>query len=143
MSAPIIALAQAVTDILNTTGAFTPALNAQRTYQLYYELPDSKTPKIAVYGTADQSPEKVDRARWKHELTIDVAVQQKLETDQTTEKDACVTLADSICEYIKANRPSSPWALMEATVNPLLQNERLQQAKLFTSVARFTFIQHR
>ena len=143
MTAPIVDLAQGVTDKLNTPGAFTPAITAERTYQLFYELPAAKTAKIAVYGTSDQSTEKCDRSRWKHELIVDVAVQQKLETDQTSEKDACVALADGICEYIKANRPNGPWKLMEATVNPLLQNERLQQAKLFTSVARFTFIQHR
>jgi hypothetical protein len=143
MSAPIDDLAEAITGKLNTVGAFTPALNAEQTRQLYYELPAAKTPKITVIGTADQSVEKVDRSRWKHELTVDVPVQQKLETDQEAEKKAVVALADSICEFIKANRPVGPWALMEATVNPLLQNERLQQNKLFTSVIRFTFTQHR
>lgn len=141
--APIDQLAQAITDGLNTVGAFTPALDAECARQIYYELPEAKTPKVTVYGTADQSEEKCDRQRWKHELTVDVAVQQKLNTDQETEKRVCVQMADDICEYTKANRPVGPWKLMGATVNPFLQNERLQQAKLFTSVVRFTFVQHR
>jgi ribosomal protein S6 len=44
---------------------------------------------------------------------------------------------------VKTNRPVGPWKLMTATVQPNLQNEILRQNKLFTSVVRFTFIQHR
>jgi hypothetical protein len=143
MSAPIVDLAQAVTDKLNTPGAFTPALNAERTYQLFYELAEAAAPKIAVYGTSDQSTEKCDRERWRHELTIDIAVQQKLADDASAARDAVVLLADSICEYIKANRPARPEKLMSATVNPLVQNDLLKQNKLFTSVVRLTFWSNR
>lgn len=143
MTASLVNLAQAVTDKLNTGGAFTPPLNAERTYQLFYELAEAKTPKVSVYASADTSPEKCDRSRWKHELTIDVAVQRKLDTDENAEKDALVELADRCCEYIKANRPDGPWKLMEAGVQPFSQNELLKQNKLFTAVARFLFIEHR
>ena len=143
MSAPVVLLAQAITDLLNTVGAFTPALNATREWQPFYDLPAATTAKIAVFPSADDSSAKIDRHRWQHDLTIDVSVQRKIAADTSPEKDALVLLADQICEYIKANRPNRPEKLMTATVNPLLQNELLRQNKLFTAVARFTFQSHR
>ena len=95
--AEIVDLAEAVKDKLSTSGAFTPPLGAQRTYQLFYELADDAL-KVAVYGTADDSTSKIDRTRWKHELTIDVAVQQRLADDDNAGKAAIVAIADGICE---------------------------------------------
>jgi hypothetical protein len=144
--APIVALAEALKDLLNETGAFTPDLNAVRTFQLFYELPEATTAKVSVYPTSDQTTGPADRSRWKHELVIDVAIQRKLADDTNTEKDAQVQLADDICEYLKANRPSGAWKLSTETpptVQPNLQNEILRQNKLFTSVVRLTFLQHR
>ena len=143
MAAPIVPLADAVKDKLNTFGAFTPALNAVRTFQLFFELAEASTPKISVYPTSDDTTGKVDRQRWKHELLIDVAVQRKIADDADAEKVVLVDLADAICEYIKANRPERPEKLMGATVRPLLQHELLRQNKLFTAVVRFTFTAHR
>jgi hypothetical protein len=145
MAVPVITLAEAIKDGLNVNvgSVFNPPLAAERKYQLFYELAEAVTPKVTVYPTSDQTEGKVDHARWSHELTIDVAIQQKLQDDADAEKDTLVNLADGVCEYVKTNRPVGPWKLMTATVQPNLQNEILRQNKLFTSVVRFTFIQHR
>lgn len=142
MSAPAVLLAEAVKDVL-AAHVFTPAIVPTREYQPFFELPAATVPKVSVYCQADDSTGKVDRSRWSHTLTIDVAVQQKLDTDANSEKDALVALADDICEWLKAHPPSRPEKLLTATVQPLWQNELLRQNKLFTSVVRLTFVSHR
>ena len=144
MSAPIIQLADAVTDLLNTSGAFTPALGATRAFQPYYELPAAQTAKVIVIGTGDRSLERADRSGWKHELTVEVLLQQKLADDDNATRDALVLTADDICEYLKQNWPeSSDFDLMLASVQSLLQPEVFRIARLFTTTVRLTFWHHR
>jgi hypothetical protein len=144
MSAPLIDLAQVVTDLLNSPGAFTPPLNAVRTYDLYYELPDAvAAPKVSVFPTSDKTMGRATREDWHHDLVIEIAVQKKLVTDSTAEKDVLVTLADNICEYVRANMPERTdqrrESLSNATVESFVQNPLLKQHKLFTSAIRLTF----
>src|SRR5690242_8852682 len=143
MASTLTDLADAVTTKLNTPGAFTPALNATRVWQLFLELPAGSQQKVSVYAVADTTVGKADRGRWLHELVIDVAVQLRVD-DGTTGVDGIVAAADAIAEYLKANRPAGGDALMAATVNPYLpQPDILKTTRLFTSVARFTFQQIR
>lgn len=148
MTVPIVAIAQVVTDTLNRAGAFTPALNAARAYELYYELPAAAAaPVVTVYGIQDKSTGRANRAIWRHEMIVGVALQKKIIDDADPEKDALVELADAICEYLKTNLPERsdqrPEALDSATVQPLIQNALLRQNKLFTCGVRLVFLGHR
>jgi hypothetical protein len=145
MSAPIVELAQELTDLLNTPNAFTPALNATRGYQIYFELPDVKTTKVTVYGSQDRTASRSTRGNdWRHEQIVEIAVQKKTATDANAEKDAVVLLADTICEYVKDNwLDDEDEHLESATCEALLNNERMNQHKLFTVLIRLTFIAHR
>jgi hypothetical protein len=62
---------------------------------------------VLVVGTGDRTLERCDRGAWKHELTVEVLLQQKLADDANASKDALVLQADSICEYVKANWPEA------------------------------------
>jgi len=144
MSPPLLDLADQVTSLLNTPGAFTPALNASREYQPFFELPERTTAKVLVIGTSDRTVERYDRGAWKHELTVEVLLQKKLATDANADKDIQVTTADAICEYLKTNWPAtSDYDLLLASVQAVLQNELFKQARLFVTSVRLTFWQSR
>jgi len=142
MSAPVVELAEEVKRVVNH-GPWNPSLNAERKWQLYFELPDLATTKVVVYPRADDTTGKIDRERWGHELKIHIAVQKKISSDDAAETGALVALADEICEHVKANRPARPEKLTTATVIPLVQNERMQQNKVFASLVELTFTAHR
>jgi hypothetical protein len=140
MSAPIVDLAEQVKNLINTPGAFTPALAATRTWQLLTDLPQLTTAKFTVFGITDKTVERVDREQWKHEMIVDIAVQQKLADDADAAKDALVAQADAINEYVKANwAESSAYELMTATTQVVVNNELLKVNRLFTSAVRLAF----
>jgi len=144
MSAPLIELSDQVTDLLNTVGAFTPALSAVRSYQPFYELTDLTAVKTTVLPISDRTIGRADREAWQHELTVRVAVQKKLADDNDTTKDTVVTLADAICEYVKENWPEdSDFELMAPTVASLMQHPLLQQSRLFSSGIDLIFWHYR
>lgn len=144
MSAPLITLAEAVKDLVNTPSALTPAPNATREHQPFYELPDATTAKVLVIGTGDRTIERCDRGAWKHELTVEILLQQKLAGDDNAGKDALVLQADNLCEYVKANwDEASDFELINGSVQPVLQPEIFKLNKLFTTAARLTYWQYR
>lgn len=144
MSAPLITLAEAIKDLVNTPSALTPAPNATREYQPFYDLPAATTAKVLVVGTGDRTLERCDREAWKHELTVEILLQRKLEGDDNASKDAMVTQADELCEYVKANwDEASSFEFINGSVQPVLQPELFKLNKLFTTAARLTFWQYR
>jgi len=143
MSAPVVDLADAIKDLLNTPSAFTPPLGADRKYEPYYELPELATAKVTVIPTSDKTIERIDRETWKHELLIEVTVQKKLSTDAESDKDAMVAQADAICEYVKVNMPERAEKLIDAGVASLIQNPLMRQNKLFTSGVLLKFVSFR
>jgi hypothetical protein len=84
MAVPVITLAEAIKDGLNVNvgSVFNPAAGRRaKVPTVLRAWPEAVTPKVTVYPTSDQTEGKVDHARWSHELTIDVAIQQKLQDD--------------------------------------------------------------
>lgn len=148
MSVPIVDVPQMVTDTLNRAGAFTPALNAVRTYELYFDLPEAASaPKISVYPIQDKTNGRSTRNTWKHNLVVGVAIQKKITDDANPEKDVLVALADAICEYLKNALPERsdqrPESLDQPTVQPLIQHPLLRQNKLFSCGVILPFVSHR
>jgi hypothetical protein len=144
MSAQLVILAEAIKDLVNTPAALTPAPNATREYQPFYDLDKLTTAKVLVVGTSDRTIERCDRGAWKHELTVEILLQQKLDDDANGPKDALVLQADGICEYVKGNwDEASSFELAGASVQPTVQPDIFKQNKLFTTAARLTFWQYR
>lgn len=140
--APITELAQGVADLLNGAG-FGQTINAERSYQQHFQLPELATAKVTVYGFQDRTLGRATIADWDHELTVGVAVQQKLADDELSAQDDLVELANRICEYVKAqwNETARPQHLLLATVDTL-DNDLLRTNRLFTVVVKLTFGVH-
>jgi hypothetical protein len=144
MSAPLIELADEVTALINTVGAFTPALGAIRSFQLLYDLPTLANPKVTTFPVTDRTVERTDRGAWKHEMVVEIAVQQKTADDENTNRDPIVNTANAIRDYIAEQWPEdSAYELMEPTVQSVVQHPLLLQNRLFTSLVRLMFHNYR
>jgi hypothetical protein len=145
VSAPIVTLAEQVKDLINTAGAFVPDpdLSAARQWQYFFDLPAAKDAKFSVYPGADKTIERSDRGAWRHELTVEIVVQQKLADDDNSTKDALVAKADAICEYVKANWANGTFELIDGSIPNLVQHPLVQQNKLFTCAVVLRFWQFR
>lgn len=143
MLAPAIALADAYVTLLNAAG-LSVALHAERAYLPQFDLKQLGTLHTTVIPRQDDSVERFTRAKWQHELIIDIALQKKWATLVQAEMDALVALADEVCEFCKENLPPDRTEKLEsATVQALWDHEMLRDRKVFTSVVSLTLLEAR
>ena len=135
-----------VTDIADAVVAelngheFAQPFTAARAYVPRFELSEmaalhvTVVPKGVVLESAGRGLRQTD-------VTVDVAVQRRFETDESVELDALMDLVGEIVEYLHGLRLTDyPEAIWLKTANePIFAPEHVEQYRQFTSVITLTY----
>lgn len=140
MSASLpIDVADAVVTELNG-GTFSQALSATRHYCPQFELAELKTLRTSVVpkGIVTTS---LGRTSNQHDVSVDVAVQKKVDPNDSSALDGLMVLVGEVAEFFRLRRltalPSAIWSKTENA--PIYSPEHLESKQVFTSVLTFTF----
>lgn len=142
MTATVIAIADAVTGVLNTA-SFSQPLVAARHYVPTFELADMSTLKVSVVPKSITS-KALDRARDSFEYQIDVAVQKRVD-EILAELDELMQLVEEIADHLRASPLAGlPDVRCTDVVNtPIYASEHLQEFRQFTSLLTLTYRKYR
>lgn len=137
----LIDIADAVVCQLNDPQAgFDPPLAAQRQYRPQYDLAELKSLRVTVvpHGIEIAS---AGRNLVQHDVSIDLAVQKKVNAADAAELDGLIDLVQAIGAFFRLRRLTGcPQATWTRTVHaPVYSPEHLEQHRVFTSVLTITF----
>lgn len=130
-------IAQAVTDALNdaAAGTFVRDFTAQRLYRPYHKLEELASLKVSVMPRQLEL-EPTDRTLDRHELVIDIGVQQQVDPDNAGDLDELMLLTEQIERYLNRRRlealPDARW--ISSAIAPLFVPEHLAEQRVFTGV---------
>ncbi len=135
----IVDIADAVVVELNA-GEFTQTFTARRLYRPQFDLVEmvdlhvTVVPKGIEIGIASRSGVQCD-------VSVDVAVQKKLQTEDAAEIDPLMNLVEEIADFFRQRKLSQyPRASWIATANePVYSPGHLEELRQFTSVLTVTF----
>jgi hypothetical protein len=137
----LIELAEALVTELNLPDApFAPPLAAQRHYRPQFDLGELKNLRVSVVPRS-LAISSLNRSSNQHDLSVDVAVQKKVDPANTAELDGLMLLVERMADYFRLRRLlSMPAALWLKTENsPVYAPEHLEQHRVFTSVLTLTY----
>lgn len=138
MPAAIIQLADAIVSDLNTH-TFSQSFIAQRTYLPRWQLEELTSIRVSVVPKDDVG-ERASRSQWQEDYQLDVAIQQKLGTNETAEMDTLILFAQELADYFKTRNPTGNLATLTAVAfAPLFDPEHLEKYKSLTTVITLTF----
>jgi len=132
-------IAQAVADDLGAH-AFPRAFTAVRAYLPHHELGEFDTCRVTVL-VAGRTLEPAARGWLQLDHRIDVAVQERLASDESAAIDPLLELVEAIADHL-ANHllvaaPEARWVKSEHA--PLIAAEHLNEFRQFTSVLTLTY----
>lgn len=142
MGAMLIDITNAVVAELNgvAAGTFAQTFVAARHYRPQFDLAELKTLRVSVVpkGIAITG---LMRSANQHDVSVDVAVQKKVNPADSAELDGLMTLVEQIADYFRLRRLTAlPMALWMKTENlPVYAPEHMEQKQVFTSVLTLTF----
>ena len=132
-------IADAIVAELNAA-TFSQPVTAVRHYLPRFDLPEMQALHVSVVPKA-VTQEMADRTRGQGDYSVDVAVQQKLQTADNAEIDALTNLVEEIGDHFRGRRldsyPDAIWVRTEQSI--LYAPEHLAELRQFTSVVTFTF----
>lgn len=132
-----VTVADAVAATL-TAGEFAQPVIAHRTWLPRYEPQQLAATQVAVVPSGEKITQST-RTRNAHEVTVDVSVMQRIETD--TAADALSLLVEQLADHLRLQRltgfPPAVWSGTELYVTHSLQH--LQEHNVFLSVFRVTY----
>ena len=138
MTAAIVQLAEAIVSDLNTNSFGQPFI-AQRAYLPRWKLEELTTIRVSVVPKDDVG-ERASRAQWQEDYHIDVAIQQRLNTNEHEQLDTLIGLAEELADYFKTRKPTGDIAtLIAVAFAPLFDPEHLEKHKTLTTVINLTF----
>jgi len=119
---------------------FAQTFTAARAYRPQFDLTDLKTLKVTVVPKGIEII-NVTRHANQNDVSVDIAVQKKVNPTDTTDMDALMTLVEQIADFFRLRRMTAfPTALWTKTDNvPVYSPEHLEQKQVFTSVLTLTF----
>ena len=135
-----------ITDIADAVVAelnghtFSRPFTAVRYYRPVFDLAEMQSLHVSVVPKG-LAIERLDRSRNQHDLQVDIAVQQKLQSADNAEIDALVALVEEIADFFRLRRLAAcPAAVWVQTANlPIYSPEHLEELRQFTSVLTLTF----
>jgi hypothetical protein len=137
--AEIVDIADAVVTELNA-GTFSQELEAVRLYRPQFDLTEMKDLHVTVVPKSIETV-TVSRTCVQYDITVDVAVQKKLETETNDEIDPLVNLVEEIATFFRLRRlteyPGASWLRTEN--EPVYSPGHLEELRQFTSVLTLTF----
>ena len=132
-------IADAIVAALNVA-TFSQPVTAVRHYLPRFDLPELQALHVSVVPKG-VTQEMADRTRGQGDYSVDVAVQQKLQTADNAEIDALTNLVEEIGDHFRGRRldsyPDAIWVRTEQSI--LYAPEHLAELRQFTSVVTFTF----
>ncbi len=135
----ITQVTEAVVAELNAA-TFSLPVTATRSYLPRVELADLKTLKVTVVPSS-VSVVTASRGQVQQDVAIDVAVQQKLNSEQNADLDPLLALAEEIAAHFQGKRlaslPEAVW--MKTEFKPIYAPEHIEQLRTFTSVLTLAF----
>ena len=138
----VTAIADAVVTDLNVAaaGTFAQTFTAARHYRPQFDLAELKTLRVSVVPNV-VAITGLMRSANQHDVSVDVAVQKKVNPAGSAELDGLMTLVEQIADHFRLRRLTAlPTALWTKTDNvPVYAPEHLEQKQVFTSVLTFTF----
>ena len=137
--ATIVDIADAVVAELNA-GQFSQAFTAVRSYRPQYDLSEMTTLHVTVVPKGVEMV-TVSRNSVQHDVSVDVAVQKKLETESNAEIDPLMALVEELADFFRLRRlaacPNAVW--MKTENEPVYSPGHLEELRQFTSVLTLTF----
>jgi len=137
--------------ILSVTDAVVAALKAEplkldavRAYRPEFELPELKTVRVSVVPRGIEIT-GLGRNANQHDVSIDVAVQKKVDASDQEELDGLMAVVEKIADSLRLRRlewtgGSGGAAVWVKTENsPIYSPEHLESKQVFTSVLTLTF----
>ena len=140
--ATIIKIADAVVDALNTPPTpFSLSFNAERLYQPIFELPEMADLHVSVVPSAIPEMKAETRQSKTRSYAIDIAVQQKISSDDPSELDPLMDLVEEIIDAFDGKRLDNySSAICVLSKNePVFDPEHLAKLRQFTSVITLTY----
>lgn len=135
-------IADALVAELNAAppGTFAQAFAAARHYRPQFDLAELKTLRVSVVPRGIGVTGLMRNAN-QHDVSIDVAVQKKIDLADQAELDGLMLLTEQIADFFRLRRLSAlPEAIWTRTDNaPVFAPEHLDQKLVFTSVLTLTF----
>ncbi len=135
----ITQVAESVVAELNAA-TFSLPVTATRSYLPRVELANLKTLQVTVVPSS-LVVATASRGQTQHDVAIDIAVQQKLASEQNVDLDPLLALAEEIAAHFRGRRldsfPDALWVKTE--FKPIFAPEHLDQLRTFTSVLTLTF----
>ena len=137
--AEIVDIADAVVTELNA-GTFSQEFTAARLYRPEFDLKDMATLHVTVVPKGVETV-TVSRSVVQYDITVDVAVQKKLESESNDEIDPLMNLVEEIATFFRLRRlaecPNASWLRTEN--EPVYSPGHLEELRQFTSVLTLTF----
>jgi hypothetical protein len=132
-------IADAVVAALNAA-TFSLPLTAERHYVPRFDLADMQTLHVSVVPK-ERTDQLAARGGAQQDVAVDIAVQQKLASDDLADIDPLLALAEEIGGHFRGKRldsfPEAIWVKTEH--RPIYAPEHLEQLRQFTSVLTLTF----
>lgn len=138
MSAVIVQIADAIVSDLSEN-EFSQAFSIARTYLPRFKSEDLDEVRVSVVPKDDVG-QRASRAQWQQDYKIDLAIQQKLGSDEQAQMDALILLGQELADYFKQHSlTGNPAALFECGYAPLFDPDHLENHKTLTTVLNLTF----
>jgi hypothetical protein len=140
VSSTVIEVADAVTLLLNGGPPFTEPFLAKRAFRSVKDLENLAALTVTVVPR-DNEISTVHRGADAFECAVDVAVQQKVDTDDSDALDALMGLVEEIIDRLRTmGLPSMPAAIWVSIENkPVFAPEHLVEHRVFTSLLTSTY----
>jgi hypothetical protein len=135
----IVDIADAVVAELNA-GTFSQSFTAQRLYRPEFDLREMAALHVTVVPRGVETL-TVSRSSVQYDVSVDVAVQQKLSGESNAEIDPLMNLVEEIATFFRLRRlsayPNASWLRTEN--EPVYSPGHLEELRQFTSVLNLTF----
>lgn len=134
--AEIADIATAMVDALNGY-SFPMSFTAERAYAPLADLKDMGVLHVTVVASGIELL-PLARKVAQDDVTVDVAIQQKIKTTDVAEIDALMAMVESIGDFIRETGTFAPGQWLGATNLPIYSQEHMREMRVFTSVISVT-----
>ncbi|GAF68123.1 unnamed protein product [marine sediment metagenome] len=141
LMAEIADIATAMVDALNGH-TFPMAFTATREYAPLADLKDMGVLHVTVVPSGIELL-PLARHLAQDDVTVDVAIQQKLKTMDVAESDVLMAMVELIGDYIRQRGTFAPGQWLGATNLPIYSQEHMREMRVFTSVISVTLRVHK
>lgn len=143
MPSVVVQIAEAVRAELEDA-TFSLPFSLRRAYSPTYDLKSMEGVQITVVPEGNQIS-NADRGRFANAVSIDVAVQRKVASDEPAVVDPLMDLMQEVIDYLKAHRRLAAFpdaSFTRADAKAIYSPAHVAEKRLFTSVTTFTYTLH-